>query len=110
MLSLIRFSPVVLSPDPEPNDPPPGRCAVPPPRVPALVGSEPKMHKRTFRTAAVAAASLLALAACGGDDGGDQAGGGATSAPAPGGGTLTIWADETRTTALKPLTQQFGTE
>lgn len=69
------------------------------------------MHKRTFRTAAVAAVSLLALAACGGDDGGTPAaGGGATSAPAAGGGTLTIWADETRTKALKPLTDQFGTE
>jgi arabinogalactan oligomer / maltooligosaccharide transport system substrate-binding protein len=70
------------------------------------------MQQRTFRTAAAAVVALLALAACGGGDsdtnsGGNTGGGGASQAAT---GALTVWADETRTKALKPLTDQFGTE
>ena len=66
---------------------------------------------RKLRLPALLAAVTLA-AACGG--GGDEetpaAGGATSSAAAPGGGTLQIWADEVRSKALKPLTDQFGQE
>lgn len=68
---------------------------------------------RNLRVAALLAAVTLAAAACGGggDDTPAAGGGGGTTAAAPGsGGTLTIWADETRIKALTPLTKAFGDE
>jgi arabinogalactan oligomer / maltooligosaccharide transport system substrate-binding protein len=68
------------------------------------------MHRnlRRLRKAAVAATVALAVAACGGDGGGGSATTGKSAAPAAGG--LLMWADQTRTTALKPLIEQFGKE
>jgi arabinogalactan oligomer / maltooligosaccharide transport system substrate-binding protein len=59
-----------------------------------------------IRTAGVAAAFALALVAsgCGGDDGSATS----TASAAPKGGSLTIWADDKRTAALKPFAEQFG--
>jgi arabinogalactan oligomer/maltooligosaccharide transport system substrate-binding protein len=66
------------------------------------------MHVRRLAAAAVAASLFLATAACGGGGGNETPSAGGNSAAAAGGGALLIWADETRTKALKPLIDQFG--
>jgi arabinogalactan oligomer/maltooligosaccharide transport system substrate-binding protein len=64
------------------------------------------MRRRRVLAALFTSALALSAAACGGDDGGGSTGG-QTAAPQTG-GSLLIWADETRITALKPLTDEFG--
>ncbi len=60
-----------------------------------------------IRTAGVIVASALALAAAG-CGGGSKAGSSSSTAPKNNGGTLTIWADDQRTAALKPFADKFS--
>lgn len=60
-----------------------------------------------IRTAGVVAVMALALAGSGCGSGGNNAN---TSATKKSGGTLTIWADDKRTAALKPFAAKYGKE